>query len=145
MPHGQRFHHAGPANSRWELCADDASGYLELEELLLWWFKDNIDEGHIPTWDRADPDVALVEADTADDGCAVEHAAACPRGHRTNDTCQLQLLYCIPPLNSSIAFLYCIPLLHSSIAFLYCRVMEHARKMFRKYDKVRSTVCRRDV
>ena len=49
------------------LLVDDESGYLELEELLLWWFKDNLDPGHIPTWDRADPEVALVEADESED------------------------------------------------------------------------------
>lgn len=51
---------------------DDESGYLEVEELLVWWFKDNVDPGHIPTWDRMDPELALV-AEEEDDG-VMDHA-----------------------------------------------------------------------
>eukprot|EP01043_Picozoa_sp_COSAG02_P031198 COSAG02_NODE_2025_length_10084_cov_8.514372_3_plen_104_part_00 len=41
----------------------DASGYVELEELLLWWFKDDVTPGHEPHWEKLDPSAMPVPTD----------------------------------------------------------------------------------
>ena len=61
----------------------DASGSVELEELLLWWFKDSIAPGHQPSWEKLDASVAPVAPGGGGDDGVMDH---CREMFRKYDT-----------------------------------------------------------
>jgi phosphatidylinositol-3,4,5-trisphosphate 3-phosphatase/dual-specificity protein phosphatase PTEN len=61
----------------------DSSGSVELEELLLWWFKDSVAPGHQPSWEKLDASVTPVAGAETDDG-VMAHAREMFRKYDTD-------------------------------------------------------------
>ena len=45
-----------------------------MEELLLWWFKDSVQEGHEPSWEKKDPGAVTCPEGGDEDGGVMDHA-----------------------------------------------------------------------
>ena len=55
----------------------------QLEELLLWWFRDNLKPGHEPSWAKKDPASTSLEG-ADDDGGVMDHAREMFRKYDTD-------------------------------------------------------------